>query len=98
MARFDCCVSPDPEILWLDVQSDFLSNLASRIVVPLKPKGSYPADRRLNPSLLIGDREYIMVTEQMGAVPARLLGVVVASIEAQGQKISNAIDFALFGL
>ncbi|WP_227510191.1 CcdB family protein, partial [Marinobacter excellens] len=61
MARFDIFENKDGAGYLLDVQSDLLSGLNTRVVVPLLPKSSAPTPaQRLNPVFNIEGQEVVM--------------------------------------
>jgi toxin CcdB len=85
MARFDVYATPgrhaDSTPYLLDVQSDLLDGLDSRVVIPLRRRERFPAvplADRLPPTLSIAGAEFILETPKMGAVPRRALSAPVA--------------------
>ncbi len=98
MAQFDVWRSRDGQVLLLDCQSDFLSHLTTRFVVPLLPADTLsPPVRRLNPELRVGDATVVMYTQLAAAVPVRELGSRVTSLVDEQDRIVAAIDFLLSG-
>ena len=92
MARHDVFAVGDGSY-WLDCQSDLLSGLNSRFVVPLVPRGDVRGeDKRLNPALIIDDTEYVMQTHLAGAVASSLLRTRVASLVEDEYRIGAALD------
>lgn len=82
----------------LDVQSNLLDDLATRIVIPLLPLAEAPEPaRRLNPVFEIGNAPYVLVTQFLAAVPLPLLANPVADLSAHDTEISNALDMLLHG-
>ena len=84
----------------LDVQSDLLEPLATRIVVPLcKPEllSGKPAER-LNPAFQIGGRKLLMLTPEVAGVPRKALGEPVASLATERAAIIAALDLAITGI
>ena len=70
MSRFDIFENKDGGGYLLDVQSDLLSGLNTRVVVPLLPKSSAPSPAQgLNPVFNIEGQEVVMATQYMAAVP-----------------------------
>jgi toxin CcdB len=102
MPRFD--VYPNPEAserrhtpYLLDVQNDYISSLASRVVVPLRREAAFgPAARNLNPILSVADEAVVLDTAALGAVPAVDLRKPVASLRDAREPIQEALD-TLFG-
>jgi toxin CcdB len=82
----------------LDVQNDILDIIGSRVVVPLVPKDKFPKlTARLNPEFNIDGREYVMLTQQVAAVPAAALGAPIASIQEHDDTITKALDMLFQG-
>ncbi len=83
----------------LDVQADLLSDLATRVVVPLVPERMFqrPASR-LHPRFVIEGEPVIMVTHLLSAVPRSDLGRCVASLAAERDVIVAAVDVLLAGV
>ena len=82
----------------LDCQADVLSQLNTRLVVPLLSRDEGPpVIPRLNPVFLIGDEKLIMYTQFATAMPARDLRIRVASLAQEHDVIMNALDMLLTG-
>lgn len=84
----------------LDVQNDLLSDLETRVVVPLSPvsvvKGKPLGS--LMPVLEIEGERFVMLTPQMAGIPKSELGAPVAQLEHYRFEIIAAIDFLLTGI
>ncbi|HEX5394048.1 MAG TPA: CcdB family protein [Rhodocyclaceae bacterium] len=84
----------------LDVQSELLDRLDTRIVVPLR-KRSADGDGAmivgLTPELELDGEIYVMETSKLGAVPVRALRSKVASLNDQHDRIVAALDFLFQG-
>jgi toxin CcdB len=104
MARFDVyrnssATSDDVPYL-LDVQSDVLSALDSRVVVPLRRLDRFPAVKlptNLSPIVVVDGLECVLETPKLAAVPARILKSPMMSLEAQRFEIGAALDFLFQG-
>ena len=97
MAQFD--VRRLGSDLVVECQSDLLSALNTRLVVPLIPREIAPkAARRFNPVFLINGRDYAMDTQFAGAVEERELGAVVASLRDRSFEITDALDVLISGV
>lgn len=97
MAKLDLYPHEDGYIV--DVQSDLLDHMATRIVVPLIPEESAPAAiASLNPCFEIGTGRYVLLTQSLAAVPKAMLGSSVGSLAAQEQAISRALDLLFYGV
>ncbi len=102
MARFDVYRSPLEEEqehtpFWLDVQADHLSQLATRVVVPLCRLGNGQPFERLNPLLVVDGVSVFADTANLGTFPRQWLRQPVASLREQRFVIENALDFLLTG-
>jgi toxin CcdB len=84
----------------LDIQHDLLSDLDTRVVVPLCPLTSLKGKplRTLMPVLAIEGERFVMLTPQMAGIPKSELGVSVAQVEHYRFEIIAAIDFLLTGI
>ena len=99
MARFDVFPRPDraPGLL-LQVQSDFLDGLDTRIVVPLMPPDRVPRPTRdLHPVFEVDGARYVMATQLLGALPRQELRHPVASLAHERDSITRALDLLLTG-
>ncbi len=98
MARFDIYRIADTSDYLLDVQSDFLSYLNTRIVVPLlRPEHAPQAAKHLNPSFEIEGEKVIMVTQFLAAVPKSTLHTSAGHLADHHDEIVRAIDFLMQG-
>ena len=100
MTRFDVYANPGAHAksnpYLLDVQSDLLDGLGSRVVIPMRSLEDFPKVRlpsRLTPVLRIEGKEYLLEPPKMGAVPQRLLKSPVTSLVAEQEHITAALDF-----
>jgi toxin CcdB len=85
--------------LVLDCQTDLLTHIETRFVVPLVAREEAPAPvRRLNPVFAIGGAEYVMLTQSAAAVRRSELGDEVASLAGHRHQIIEALDFLLTGV
>ena len=83
----------------LDVQSDIIGELNTRLVIPLfllDEVSGRPA-RRLNPVLNVDGEDFLVMTHEMASVRQSQLGEEVVSVREQRQAIKNALDFLLDG-
>jgi toxin CcdB len=99
MSQFDVHRLKNGGALVVDCQSELLEHLNTRLVVPLLPRENSPGQvARLNPSLAVGDREYVMATQLAAAVLQRDLGDVVASLQDRSFDIVGALDVLISGV
>jgi len=104
MARFDVYANPGHQAATtpylLDVQSDLLDGLESRMVVPLRGLRAFPnvkLSNRLTPTFTIQGEAFLLETPKMGAVPHRVLKAPVASLKHEQSQITAALDFLFHG-
>jgi toxin CcdB len=101
MAQFDVYEyrGPAKSVAYLlDIQSDLLRDLASRVVVPLISTTDFgPPLGKLTPVLSINGVPYVMATTDIAGTPVRNLGRVVGNLEDHRLDIKGAIDFLFDG-
>jgi toxin CcdB len=96
MARFD--LYPGEVGYLLDVQTNFLSMLNTRLVVPLVPLQAAPRPAgRLNPILDVSGELCALQPQLMGAVSTRDLGRPVDNLLRHYDRIVAAIDMIFLG-
>jgi toxin CcdB len=84
----------------VDVQTDLLEGLSTRVVIPLRDAKQYkqvklPQD--LLPQFTIKGNKFILETPSMAAVPCSLLKKQVCSLKDQQNLIITAIDRLFHG-
>ena len=86
--------------LLLDVQSDLLEPLATRVVVPLTPAAPARARamRTLTPVLRFDGKDYLMLTPQIAGIAAHDLGPIAGNLVSHRDSIVAAVDFLLAGV
>jgi len=86
--------------LLLDVQSDLLEPLNTRVVVPLSPvaMASTRAMQALTPKIAVAGKEYVMVTPQLAGIAVRELGALVDTVPNERGKIVGALDLLITGI
>lgn len=103
MARFDVFINPGrhrattPYLV--DVQGNHLESLATRVVIPLRRKDSFPKVKLpsdLIPVFVIEGVECLLDTPQLAAIPRSELTQLVASLASRQTDLSSALD-RLFG-
>jgi toxin CcdB len=102
MAQFDLYRNPAPSAQYvpylLDVQSDLLRGIATRIIVPLFHEKAFgPVSRRLNPFFEIEKNVVVMSTAEIAGVLPTALGEKIGSLADQRDAIRDALDFAFQG-
>lgn len=82
----------------VQIQSDFLDALETRVVVPLLPPDAVPRPMRdLHPRFEIEGMNYLMATQLLGAIPKRELGLAVGSLAEHQDDITRALDVLITG-
>ena len=99
MARFDLHQRPGRLGGYVvDVQADLLSDLQTRVVVPLFPSANWsPVMDRLNPVFAVAGEPHVFVAQSIAAVPRRELGPAVGSVAEHRDEITLALDILLTG-
>jgi len=99
MARFDIYANPGrnkASIPYLvEVQSNVISGLATRIVIPLRQLAGFatltlPSD--LFPLIAVDGTDYFLDTPQMGAIPSSELKLKIGSAQDYRVDIQAALD------
>ncbi len=104
MARFDVYANPGRHAgttpYLLDVQSEFLQDLETRMVIPLRRLDHFPQvalSNRLTPVFTIGGEACLLETPKMGAIPQRVLKSPVTSLAQSQDQVTAALDFVFQG-
>ncbi len=103
MAQFDLYTNPNHETsrsipYLLDVQADFLSNLATRVVIPLYTIAALgKAATHLNPTFSIQQKTVVLSTAELAGVTISSLGDRIGSLKEHRQEIIAALDFLFTG-
>ena len=84
----------------LDVQSDLVSGLVTRVVVPLCPLSLLQGEPigTLTPVFEIAGAPHAMLTPQLAGIPTRQLGPEVADLTGHRAEIIAALDLLFTGL
>jgi len=104
MARFDVYPTPLTQDkshtpYWLDVQADFLRDLATRVIVPLRRLDQAESIKtRLNPQFTVQRTRVYADTANLGVFPASMLRASVTTLKDQRFEIEGALDFLFTGL
>ncbi|MGH8752217.1 MAG: CcdB family protein [Burkholderiales bacterium] len=105
MAQFDAYRNPNSTTrtripYLLDVQSDLLEPLATRVVIPLCKPGVLKGKtaERLNPIFEIGGKKVVALTPELAGVPAKILGEPISNLASQRSVIIAALDLVFTGI
>jgi toxin CcdB len=84
----------------VDIQSDLLQSLTTRLVIPLTPRhlfeGKVPIS--LCPSIQLEEGEFILMTQYMSSIPTSVLTSPVGSLETFRTEIIQAVDLLITGV
>jgi toxin CcdB len=83
----------------LDVQSDLLGDLVTRVVIPLYQKKSTDIKpiTRLTPEFEIEGRKLILMTPQLAGISIKDLGELVGDLKQSRPEILAALDLLITG-
>jgi len=105
MAQYDVFENRDPATrkripYLLDVQSDLLEGLATRVVIPMAaaPRDDEARIGRLMPAFEIEGSTVTLVTPQLAGVPCAMLGQPVVSLAQRSHEIIAALDVLISGV
>ena len=102
MAQFDVYKNPSKTSqkiypYLVDIQSPYISELATRIVVPLG-KASYfggKAMKGLIPEITFEDEKLLLLTPQISSIQAKKLKDPIGSLLHFRDQIINSMDYAI---
>jgi toxin CcdB len=98
MARYDFYRIGESDGYLLDVQSDILEGLGTRVVVPLMPPEIAPLPaRRLNPIFAVNGKDHVMVTQFVSAFSASELRHLEGNLSRHHDDIVAALDMLFQG-
>jgi len=82
----------------VDVQTDLLENLKTRVVVPLLSLDAAPIPaKRLNPVFELEGKAFVMATQFMAAIPVSVLKEPAANLSPHHDEIVAALDMVFHG-
>jgi toxin CcdB len=86
--------------LFIDIQDNLLSSLATRVVIPLTPheQRSYDVLWTLVPELSINGARYMLLTPQVTHMTVDQLGPVVAELGSDRHVVLAAAEMIFRGL
>jgi toxin CcdB len=84
----------------LDVQSNVVEHLPTRMVIPLVRDRLFPERRvnRLNPGFVVNGQAVVLSPAEMGAVAAAALRESLADLSLQRGEIIAALDILFTGI
>jgi hypothetical protein len=102
MSQFDIHANPFPRTrkrqpFLVILQSDLISrSLDTVVVAPLEEASGKFADR-LNPSVTIDDRSFVLIAQELVAVRKSVLGAPRGSLDRERDHIIAALDLLFTG-
>ena len=105
MAQFDVYTNPSAKSrnvypFIIDIQNDLISDIATRIVIPLGKLSHFINNKMkgLTPLITYESENYILLTPQVTSMPENLLKDPVGTLKSMRDEIISAIDFAITGI
>ena len=105
MAQYDVYANPNPRSreqvpFVVDIQSDLLSAMRTRLVMPLtRVAVDVPfSPRLLSPQLTVDGERLALAPQATAGMDARLLKQPVASLAAHAGEIRDALDAVISGV
>ena len=105
MSQFDVYINPskksrDAYPYIIDIQNALISNIITRIVIPLGKLSHFRNEQMdgLTPLIEYEKEQYILLPPQIASMPAKLLKDPVGSVEPLRDEIIAAIDLAITGI
>ena len=84
----------------MDIQSTIISDIATRIVVPLGRKSDFKNEalEKLTPIIDYEGEELLLLVPQIASIPEGLLKNPIGSLMHLREEILAALDFAISGI
>jgi toxin CcdB len=105
MAQFDVYPNPGKTSkthfpYLVDIQSPLLTDLATRIVIPLGNRSAFGGEamRGLTPEITFADQELLLLIPQISSMPETQLKNPVGSLSHFRGQIVGALDLAITGI
>lgn len=104
MSQFDVYRNPDASTrarfpFLLEIQSDLLESLATRVVVPLAVAGEDTTPiARLMPVFELGGQRVVMRTPEIAGIARKAIGAHVGSLAVHRHEIVAALDVLITGV
>jgi toxin CcdB len=105
MRQFDVYANPSKATrkaypFIVDIQSNVISEIATRIVVPLGRKAHFRNEemKGLTPTVTYEDEDLLLLSPQIAPMPVKALKVPIGSLSHLRDEIIAALDFAVTGI
>ncbi|MCB1875511.1 MAG: CcdB family protein [Chromatiales bacterium] len=84
----------------VDIQSSYLEELATRIVIPLGNASLFgdTSMKGLTPEITFQGEHLLLLTPQISAIPKKQLQEPIGSLSHMRDDLLSALDFAIFGV
>lgn len=84
----------------LDIQSNLLDDLRTRVVIPLCPASlaGKAAITKLCPALEIEGNHFIALTQQIAGIDRKSIGREICNLSQHRSEIVAALDFVISGI
>lgn len=84
---------------FIDIQHELLSDLNTRVVIPLSPfKLVDQSLERLTPIIQLNQIDYVLMTHLLTSISKKHLSESVISVESHRDTIMSAIDMLVSGI
>lgn len=105
MPQFDVYLNPSTKSrkhfpYLLDIQSPYIADISTRIVIPLGYASSFQNEAMniLTPEIDYNGERFLLLTPQISSVPVKILKEPIGSLSHFRDQIINALDFAIAGI
>lgn len=105
MSQFDVYINPSRKTknaypYLVDVQNQVISDLSTRLVVPLSKASSKPdmLIKKLTPIVEIDGTNYLFITQQLTSAPEEILSSPIGTLKNSRDLLIDAMDFAITGI
>lgn len=105
MPQFSVYRNPNPDTkaafpLLLDVQSDLIADLGTRVVIPLAPATTIKGKliKTLIPVFDVDGKAYAMLTPQLAGISKKQVGAKVTDLAEHRDEIIAALDLLITGI
>ncbi len=105
MAQFDVYQNPSKTSrehypYLVDIQSPYISDISTRIVIPLGYASLFQnqALTNLTPEISFEDNQLLLLVPQVSSIPSKILKKLIGSLSHFREQIISALDFAIIGI
>jgi toxin CcdB len=101
--QFDVFRNPDRETAGdhpylVVLQSDAIDQIDTRVVAPLVSVRSMKFFEKLLPRVSVTGRQFVIAIPDMAAIPTSQVGVAIANLESDRERIIAALDLVFTGI